>query len=109
LRRAVSDPKSASYGKYLTPVQFRCQFAPSQSQVGAVQSWLRSQGFSVDYTPSNNHYVAAEGTVAQASAAFGTSFKLYKVRGQVVRSPAGNLSIPSSLAATISGVLGLDR
>ena len=108
LARAVSDPKSASYGKYLTPVQFRHQFAPSQSQVGAVQSWLRSQGFSVDYTPSNNHYVAAEGTVAQASAAFGTSFKLYKVRGQVVRSPAGNLSIPSSLATTISGVLGLD-
>jgi subtilase family serine protease len=108
LARAVSDPKSASYGKYLTPVQFRRQFAPSQSQVGAVQSWLRSQGFSVDYTPSNNHYVAAEGTVAQASAAFGASFKLYKVRGQVVRSPSGNLSIPSSLAATISGVLGLD-
>src|SRR5262245_6255174 len=46
LARAVSDPNSPSYGQYLTPVQFRKQFAPSQAQVSAVQSWLRSQGFS---------------------------------------------------------------
>src|SRR3954454_2808526 len=32
LARAVSDPRSASYGKYLTPAQYRQQFAPSQSQ-----------------------------------------------------------------------------
>ena len=69
LARAVSDPSSSSYGRYLTPAQFRQQFAPSQSQVLAVQSWLRSNGFAVDYTPANNHYVAAEGTVAQAAAA----------------------------------------
>src|SRR5262245_26339571 len=54
--RAVSDPKSPSYGKYLTAAQFRKEFAPSQAQVGAVQSWLRSQGFAVVYTPTNNHY-----------------------------------------------------
>jgi subtilase family serine protease len=69
LASAVSNPSSASYGKYLTPAQFRQQFSPSQANVGAVQSWLRSQGFTIDFTPSNNLYVAAEGTVAQASAA----------------------------------------
>src|SRR5262245_20401117 len=56
--RSVSDPHSAQYGQYLTPAQFRKQFSPSQAQVGAVQSWLKSQGFTVDYTPTNNHYVA---------------------------------------------------
>src|SRR6266516_243629 len=49
LARAVSDPHSTQYGQYLTPQQFRRQFAPSQPQVGAVQSWLKSQGFSVNY------------------------------------------------------------
>ena len=87
LAKAVSDPASPSYGKYLTPAQFRKQFAPSQSQVQAVQAWLKSQGFAVDYTPTNNHYVAAEGTVAQAAAAFGTTFGMYKVNGKLVRSP----------------------
>ena len=107
--RAVSDPSSAQYGQYLTPQQFRKQFAPSQSQVGAVQSWLKSQGFSVNYTPMNNHYVSAEGTVAQAQAAFGVQFGMYNVNGKTVRSPSGDVLIPDALAATISGVVGLDE
>jgi subtilase family serine protease len=106
--KAVSDPHSSSYGQYLTPVQFRKQFAPAQAQVGQVQSWLRSQGFTVNYTPSNNHYVSAEGTLAQATAAFGTSFGVYKVNGKNVRSPSADVSIPSSLATIVNGVVGLD-
>lgn len=109
LARAVSDPHSAQYGQYLTPQQFRRQFAPSQSQVGAVQSWLKSQGFSVNHTPTNNHYVSAEGTVAQAQAAFGVQFAIYKVKGQLVRSPSGDVSVPDSLAAMVKGVWGLDE
>src|SRR5438552_7180069 len=108
LAKAVSDPRSASYGHYLTPQQFRQQFAPAQSQVSAVQMWLRSQGFSVVYTPMNNHYVSAEGTVAQAAAAFGTSFGMYRVAGLALRSPSSDLSVPASIAASISGVIGLD-
>ena len=108
LAQAVSNPKSASYGQYLTASQFRQQFAPSQSQVGSVQSWLRSQGFSVEYTPGNNLYVSAEGTVAQAQTAFGTGFGLYTVSGLSLRSPSSDVSIPSSLAGIVTGVLGLD-
>jgi subtilase family serine protease len=106
--KAVSDPQSPSYGRYLTPADFRRQFAPTQAQVGAVRSWLRSQGFAVDYTPANNHYVAAEGTVAQAEAAFGTGFGEYSVAGTTVRSPSNDVAIPSSLADVVTGVVGLD-
>src|SRR5437016_329767 len=108
LAQAVSNPKDPSYGQYLTPQQFRQQFAPSQSQVGAVQSWLKSQGFSVQYTPMNNHYVSADGTVAQAQAAFGASFGIYSVGGLGLRSPSADVSIPSSLANIVTGVIGLD-
>src|SRR5438094_4131789 len=108
LAQAVSDPKSPSYGQYLTPLQFRQPFAPSQSQVAAVQCWLKSQGFSVEYTPMNNHYVSAEGTVAQAQAAFGTSFGVYSVGGLSLRSPSADVTIPNSLANIVTGVLGLD-
>jgi subtilase family serine protease len=108
LAQAVSDPGSSSYHHFLTPAQFRQRFAPSQSQVGAVQSWLKSQGFTVEYTPQNNHYVSAEGSVAQAEAAFGSSFGMYKVDGLILRSPQASISIPSSLAGTVEGVVGLD-
>ena len=108
LAKAVSDPKGSSYRTYLTPSEFRRRFAPTQAQVGAVQSWLRSQGLKVNYTPANNHYVSAEGTVAQAEAAFGTQFGTYSVRGEMVRSPSADIAIPNALADSVTGVVGLD-
>ena len=106
--RTVSDPTSPNYRNYITPQQFRALYAPSQAQVGAVQQWLRSQGFTVEYTPQNNHYVSAEGTVAQAAAAFGASFGTYTVQGLALRSPSSDVSIPNSLVGIVSGVIGLD-
>lgn len=108
LAQAISDPGSSTYRQYLTPAQFRQQFAPSQAQVGAVQSWLRSQGLNAEYTPQNNHYISVEGTVAQAEAAFGVSVAMYSVDGLTVRAPSSDLSIPTSLATSVEGIIGLD-
>lgn len=105
---SVTTPGSATYGQYLTPEQFHAQYSPSQAQVNAVKSWLTSQGFDITYVPANNHYVAAEGTVAQASAAFGVAFNTYSVDGLLLRSPAADVSVPASLAGIVNGVIGLD-
>src|SRR5256885_5309880 len=109
LAKSVCDPRSASYGHYLTPQQFRQQFAPSQAQVNAVQGWLKSQGFTLDYTPLNNHYVAAEGTVAQAASAFGTTFGTYRVDGTTLQTPSSEISMKSSIVGLVKGVGGLDE
>ena len=109
LAKAVSDPRSPSYGKYLTPGQFRQQFAPSQAQVNDVRSWLQSQGFDIVYVPTNNHYVSAEGTAGQVEAAFGVQLNEYSVNGLTVRAPATALNIPSSLASEVVSVLGIDQ
>jgi subtilase family serine protease len=106
--RSVSTPSSASYGKYISASEFRRRFAPSEQKVSAVRSWLKAQGFSIVYTPTNNHYVSAEGTVAQAEAAFGTPFGVYSVEGQTVQSPSSDVAIPNDLAADVTGVIGLD-
>jgi subtilase family serine protease len=107
LARAVSDPSSASYGKYVTPAQFRQRFAPSEADANTVKSWLTSQGFRVDYTPSNRHYVAAEGTVAQAQTAFAVKLDEYTVEGQTLRAPSSELSVPAGVPA--SAVIGIDQ
>jgi subtilase family serine protease len=109
LARAVSDPRSSSYRHYVTPAKFRQQFAPTATQVAQVQSWLQSQGFNLIYTPANNHYVSAEGTIAQAQAAFGVNFATYKVNGLNLRSPSADVSIPSSMAGVVNAVIGLDQ
>jgi subtilase family serine protease len=108
LAQAVSTPGSPSYHQFLTPAQFRQRFAPPQSEVGAVTRWLQGAGLHVNYVPSNNHYVSAEGTVAQAQWAFAVAFGTYRVDGLVLRSPSASLSVPQSVAGYVSGVIGLD-
>ncbi|MFL6600924.1 MAG: protease pro-enzyme activation domain-containing protein [Steroidobacteraceae bacterium] len=109
LAKAVSDPGNSAYGRYLTDNQFRARFAPSASDTAKVQNWLKAQGFDIRYTPRNNHYIAVEGTLADAQTAFGVQFGVFKVRGQSVRSPMTALSIPASLSGTVKAVVGLDE
>ena len=109
LARAVSDPASPSYGHYLTPAQFRQRFSPTAADLKAVRTWLADQGFSLVYTPANGHYVAAEGTVAEAEAAFGAQLNEYAVQGKTLRAPAAALSVPASLAGVVAGVVGVDE
>ena len=108
LTRAVSTPGSSSYRHFLTPQQVRAQFAPAQADVVAVQQWLRSSGLAIADTPDNGHYVAVEGTVAQAQAAFATTLGRYSAYGQTLRSPETAPSVPAQLAGKVSAVVGLD-
>ena len=106
---AVSTPGSSSYRKFLTPQAFRQQFAPSQSSVVAVQQFLRSAGFTIVDTPSNNRYVSAEGTVAQAQNAFGVTLGEYSAYGTTLRAPESAVTVPASLAGIVESVAGLDQ
>ncbi len=106
---AVSTPGSRRYRKFLSPAQFRQQFAPSQSEVTAVQQFLRNAGFAVVNTPTNNHFVAAEGTVAQAQAAFAVQLGEYSAFGKSLRAPESAVSVPASLAGIVESVTGLDQ
>lgn len=106
---AVSTPGSSTYRQFLTPQAFRQQFAPSQSSVVAVQQFLRSAGFSIVDTPSNNRYVSAEGTVAQAQSAFGVTLGEYEAYGTTLRAPESAVTVPSSLAGIVESVAGLDQ
>src|SRR3954451_19625786 len=108
LTAAVSTPGNASYGKFLTAQQFRSQFAPAQADVVKVQQWLLGSGFTIVDTPDNGHYVAVEGTVAQAQAAFGTTLGLYSAYGQTLRAPETTPTVPAELTGVVNAVVGLD-
>ena len=102
-------PRQADYGHYLTPAKFRQRFSPKAADLKAVRTWLADQGFSLVYTPANGHYVAAEGTVAEAEAAFGAQLNEYAVRRRDPPAPAAALSVPASLAGVVAGVVGVDE
>jgi subtilase family serine protease len=106
--QAVSTPKSRLFHHYLTPAQVRAQFAPAQSTVDAVKAWLSSNGLRINASPANNIYVEAIGSPGAVQNAFGVQLSNYNVRGQQLRAPASDLSVPSSLASSIAGVIGVD-
>ncbi|MBV9383193.1 MAG: S8/S53 family peptidase [Streptosporangiaceae bacterium] len=107
---AVSDPHSPSYQRYLTPAQYQARFGPTQAQIGSVTSWLKSAGLTV--TGMNQHYVSVHGSVAQAEKAFGTAIDYYtdhSAGNAVHYAPAGRITVPGALSASVLGVTGLDN
>ncbi|MFE0253341.1 protease pro-enzyme activation domain-containing protein [Streptomyces sp. NPDC059010] len=105
--KAVSDPSSASYGKYLTARQTQARFGATKAQVAAVQSWLKSAGLKV--TGVTRHYVAVSGDVAAAEKAFGTQLRNYTKGGRTYRAPATTASVPEDLKGAVLTVTGLDN
>src|SRR5882757_8455698 len=81
--QAVSDPASASYGKYLTAAQTQSEFGATQAQVDEVTNWLNSAGLKV--TDANQHYLTVTGDVAAAEKAFSTQLHNYTKDGHTYR------------------------
>jgi subtilase family serine protease len=107
--RAVSDPRSASYGKYLSPADFRSRFAPTAADVAAVSKFLTDAGLKVDAVPDNHHSVTATGTLAQVEQAFAVDVHRYAYRGRVLNAPTGALTIPAALEGKVVAVSGVDQ
>jgi len=107
LASAVSDPANAAYGHYLTPADFRAQFAPTDTDIAKVTRWLTGSGLSVVEVPDNNRWVVVTGTVAQAQRALGTTFGSFAVAGATQRAPQSVAKVPASVAGLIAGVDGL--
>ncbi|MFF4649520.1 protease pro-enzyme activation domain-containing protein [Streptomyces sp. NPDC001380] len=103
--RAVSDPASPQYGRYLTPAQARARFGASAAQVDAVHAWLAGSGLRVGRTTA--HYVEVSGTTAALEKAFGTRIHTYRTGGGVHRAPASDAVLPGSVAGAVLGVSGL--
>ncbi|MGW0615130.1 S53 family peptidase [Streptomyces sp. NPDC002788] len=105
--RAVSDPKSPAYGKYLTAQQAQARFGATEAQVAAVKSWLTAAGLKV--TGVTRHYVSATGDVAAAEKAFGTQLHNFAKGSKTYRAPASTASVPAGLADAVLTVTGLDN
>ncbi|GGB15722.1 hypothetical protein GCM10011492_01780 [Flexivirga endophytica] len=107
--RAVSDPSNPQHGKYLSPSQFTKRYAASKSDVQKAVTWLRSQGLKTGAVSKSRSYVEVSGSVAAVNKAFGTSMHTYTKNGRTFSAPAKAVTMPSSVAGVVSGVVGLDH
>jgi subtilase family serine protease len=109
LAMAVNTPGSASYRHYLTAAQWEARFSPTAAEVSSARSWLSSEGFKVGATSADRITISASGTAAQVEKAFGTTLGMYKVNGQVVRLASHTMSVPSSVAGSVVGAVGINQ
>ncbi len=107
--RAVSTPGSAQYGKYLTAAQWEQRFSPSAAEVARVSTFLRQSGFKVHGASADRMTVSASGTASQVEHVFATSLSYHRVHGARVRLADRNLSVPSALAGSVLGFLGVSQ
>ncbi|MGW1253598.1 S53 family peptidase [Streptomyces sp. NPDC002513] len=105
--KAVSDPRSPLYGKYLNAKQTQARFGATKAQVAAVTSWLKSSGLTV--TAVTRHYVAVTGDVTAAEKAFGTQLHNYAKGSKIYRAPSKAASAPQALKGAVLTVTGLDN
>ncbi|MFE2585185.1 protease pro-enzyme activation domain-containing protein [Streptomyces sp. NPDC059378] len=105
--KAVSDPASAAYGRYLSADEAQARFGATEAQVKAVKAWLASAGLKV--TGTTAHYVSVSGDVAVAEKAFGTQLHNYAKGSKTYRAPSKTASAPESLEGAVLTVTGLDN
>jgi Pro-kumamolisin, activation domain/Bacterial Ig-like domain (group 3) len=95
---------SANYHRWLTPEEFRQQFALASSDLEKIQSWLEQQGFRVGAVARSGMWIEFSGTAGQVNNAFQTRMRRYQVNGETHIANASDISIPSALAPLVEGV-----
>ena len=99
---------SPNYHKWLTNVELGEQYGPSQLDIDAITSWLKSQGFAVNKVYQNGMTIDFSGNAGQVRQAFATEIHHLSVNGE---NHIGNMSdpqIPAALAGVVEGVVSLN-
>jgi subtilase family serine protease len=104
----VSDPKSASYGHYLTPATLKSRFGPEAADVAAVEAVLKSAGMKQVVVGPANAYVSAVATVGQLRSTFGVTQDIYRYGTKTVRANREAPVIPAALTGKVLFIEGLD-
>jgi subtilase family serine protease len=110
---AVSTPGNAQFHHYLSPDAYTARFGATTASAAAVTSWLSGAGLAQVHADRGRDYVSATATVAKLQSALGVRIERYRVAGTNGKSTIATsndraVSVPSTLAADILGVTGLN-
>jgi subtilase family serine protease len=113
LAKAISTPGSPQFRQTLSASQFTDRFAATQATVNQVTAWLRQQGLTVNAVAGNRHFVDATADAGTLERAFGTTLAMFKHtlksgKTAALVAPERPITLPRSLRAAVTSVLGLD-
>lgn len=108
LLAAQRDPSSPDYHHWLTPEQYADRFGLSPADLARATTWLKSAGFTIEYTARARDWIAFSGTAAQVQSAFQTSVHRYAVRGETHFAVSTEPQIPIDLKPLVATMFGLN-
>jgi subtilase family serine protease len=112
---AVATPGNASFGHFLSPAAYTARFGATSAEAAGVEAWLRSSGFTGVATDAQRDYVQATAPVSTIDSAFRVQLEYFRPTAQAnagsyqLRANDRPVSLPSSVAASVLGVTGLDN
>lgn len=109
LRRRSSAPDPVSIAKHFSHSELADLHGAYAEDVAAVEAFALEQGFMVTGLNSAARTMKLSGPFEAMAAAFGADVELRGVGGKVVRTRAGQLSVPESLDGRLTAVLGFDQ
>ncbi len=99
----IYDKDSANYHRFLTMEEYKQQFAPTAEDAATVRNFLAAHNIKVTMTDKLNHFVMAQGRVADAH----VQINRVMVNGVVHRMSASEASVRGPAGALVSTVQGL--
>lgn len=105
--REVNDPSSANYHHWLTPQQFAANYGATADRIAVANSWLTSQGLSVESISAGGTRIVVSGFEFQIESAFAVSIHQYQVNGHIFFSNALQPSLPADVGLLFAGIDGL--
>jgi hypothetical protein len=113
LLAAQQDSSSPLYHQWLTPEQFGVRFGVAEADIAAVESWLQSQGFSIDSVSRSRNSIVFSGNAGLVASAFGAPIHYFR-DGATANEPALNhfapatdLSVPAALSSSVLAITNL--
>ena len=100
------NPASAHYHQWLKTGEFFRRFGPSNSEVKALEAWLRSEGFTI--TTRARTTLGSRATSRQAQHAFDVRIAALRRREFVLRQHLRS-GCPATICGVIGAILGMDN
>jgi hypothetical protein len=109
LLQQIYDPASPNFRQYLTPVQFRDNFGPTEEDYQAVIAFAQANNLTVTYEHSNRVILDVTGTVADIEAAFNVNMLVYQHPTEARTFFAPDVEPSLNLTVPIVGIEGLNN
>jgi subtilase family serine protease len=104
------DPSDSLHGKYLSTAQISSLFGPTAGDYAAVIAFAESHGLNVTHTHNDRMLLDVEADSATVDSALNLHLNRYRqASGKVYYAPDTDPSVPASIAARITGFVGLDN